>query len=134
MSKMNGFSFEFTKENEDNISNMDEFNLRSTYNLLSDAKSKSIYIGMIYTRRKEYNTVRSIGNLLFVSKSLVHRYLKLNEGYCPTLYNEYRKIADYNYSIKHIHGGEATKNKYIRSKSKRKTKFYKRSKIICTVR
>ena len=50
-----------------------------------------------------------------VSKSTVHsdmneKLKKLDEG----LYLRVRRILEYNLSVRHLRGGRATKNKYVR--------------------
>lgn len=58
-------------------------------------------------------TVREIANIFRVSKSTVHkdlheRLLKIDKN----KYNEVSEILKYHIEIRHIRGGESTKNKY----------------------
>ncbi len=62
-------------------------------------------------------TVRSAAKKFGISKSTVHkdvsqRLKKIN----PALYHEVRQVLDLNKSERHIRGGLATKNKYLREK------------------
>ena len=69
---------------------------------------------------EEYNfiidtgkTVREIANIFRVSKSTVHkdlheRLLKIDKN----KYNEVSEILKYHIEVRHIRGGESTKNKY----------------------
>lgn len=59
-------------------------------------------------------TVRSAAKKFGISKSTVHidvsqRLKKLN----PSLYNDVRKILDFNKAERHIRGGMATKQKFL---------------------
>ena len=58
-------------------------------------------------------TVREIANIFIVSKSTVHkdlheRLLKIDKN----KYNEVSEILKYHIEVRHIRGGESTKNKY----------------------
>lgn len=60
-------------------------------------------------------TVRATANLFGVSKSTTHidvtlRLSKIN----PALYKKVRKVLKYNESVRHIRGGNATKEKYLK--------------------
>ena len=60
-------------------------------------------------------TVRQAAAAMGVSKSTVHsdmneKLKKLDEG----LYLRVRRILEYNLSVRHLRGGRATKNKYVR--------------------
>lgn len=60
-------------------------------------------------------TVRAAAKKFGISKSTVHmdvstRLKKLN----PILYNEVRKILDFNKAERHIRGGLATKQKFVK--------------------
>lgn len=62
-------------------------------------------------------TVRATGKKFGVSKSTVHtdvtvRLRKLN----PTLYQEVRRVLEKNKEERHIRGGIATKEKYLKEK------------------
>lgn len=67
-------------------------------------------------------TVRKAAKKFGVSKSTVHkdvsqRLKKLN----PSLYREVRTILDTNKSERHIRGGIATRNKYLKEKMQKKS-------------
>lgn len=60
-------------------------------------------------------TIRQAAQAMCVSKSTVHsdmneKLKKLDEG----LYLRVRRILEYNLSVRHLRGGRATKNKYVR--------------------
>ncbi len=62
-------------------------------------------------------TIREIAKIFKVSKSTVHkdlneRLLKIDKQ----KYKEVNKILKYHIDIRHIRGGESTKNKYLNSK------------------
>ena len=85
-------------------------------------KERTIRIGnyVVETRK----TVRVIAKEFGVSKSTVHKDLterlpELN----PTLANKVKEILEYHKSIRHLRGGEATKNKYrLESPNKKEEK------------
>ena len=63
-------------------------------------------------------TIRDTAKIFMVSKSTVHkdmqdRLKKIN----IELYNKVNKIFKYHIEIRHINGGEATKQKYLKLKS-----------------
>lgn len=62
-------------------------------------------------------TVRTAAKKFGVSKSTVHKdvsqRLKILN---PAMYREVRQVLDLNKSERHIRGGMATKNKYLREK------------------
>lgn len=62
-------------------------------------------------------TIREIAKIFKVSKSTVHkdlneRLLKIDKE----KYKKVNKILKYHIDIRHIRGGESTKNKYLNSK------------------
>lgn len=66
-------------------------------------------------------TVRMIAKEFGVSKSTVHKDLterlpKINQD----LASEVKKILEYHKAIRHLRGGEATKQKYIQKELKEK--------------
>ena len=77
-------------------------------------KERTIRIGnyVILTRK----TVRMIAKEFGVSKSTVHKDLteRLPE-INPELASEVKKVLEYHKSIRHIRGGEATRQKYKRA-------------------
>ncbi|MFB4167140.1 sporulation transcriptional regulator SpoIIID [Virgibacillus sp. JSM 102003] len=74
-------------------------------------KERTIRIGKYVVETRK--TVRVIAKEFGVSKSTVHKDLteRLPE-INPALYNEVKNILDYHKSIRHLRGGEATRNKY----------------------
>ena len=62
---------------------------------------------------KNKATIRETANVFGVSKSTVHldmskRLINLNSY----LYYEVKEILEYNFSVRHIRGGESTRRKY----------------------
>ena len=74
-------------------------------------KERTLKIGRYIIETK--NTVRTIAKEFGVSKSTVHKDLteRLPE-ISPELANEVKEILEYHKSIRHIRGGEATREKY----------------------
>lgn len=58
------------------------------------------------------STVRKTAKHFGISKSTVHKYLT---QVMPNKTS--REILDYNISVRHIRGGQATKNKYLSKRS-----------------
>ena len=63
------------------------------------------------------STVRATAKHFGISKSTVHKdltskLLKINRG----LYQEVGKILEFNKSERHLRGGEATRQKYLKTK------------------
>jgi len=66
------------------------------------------------------STVREVAKKVDCSKSTVHKDLTerlpdLNQD----LYAEVKKLLEYNKSIRHLRGGEATRRRFLREKEKR---------------
>ena len=79
--------------------------------ILERVKNEAFYI--IDTEK----TIREIAKIFKVSKSTVHkdlhdRLLKIDEK----LYKKVAKILKYHIDIRHIRGGESTRNKYLKEK------------------
>jgi len=74
-------------------------------------KERTLKIGRYIIETK--NTVRTIAKEFGVSKSTVHKDLteRLPE-ISPELANQVKEILEYHKSIRHIRGGEATREKY----------------------
>ena len=63
-----------------------------------------------------HSTVRSVANHFGISKSTVHKDVtKILEMINKDMYLEVKSILDTNKKERHIRGGEATKNKYLKS-------------------
>ena len=62
-------------------------------------------------------TVRAAAKNFGISKSTVHKDISQRLKKCNRiLYEQVRKLLDQNKAQRHIHGGMATKQKYLRSK------------------
>ena len=63
-------------------------------------------------------TIRKTASVFHLGKSTVHKdvsiYLKSEN---KRLYNEVKKVLDYNFSVRHVRGGEATKCTYNKEKN-----------------
>lgn len=63
-------------------------------------------------------TIRRAAEHFGVSKSTVHKDLAQRLPHCNrSLYRQVRKILDLNKSQRHIRGGLATKNKYLKKRN-----------------
>lgn len=66
-------------------------------------------------------TVRGAAQFYGISKSTVHKDLSQKLKYInPRLYESAKKILEKNKSERHIRGGEATKQKYMKKEGKNK--------------
>ena len=66
---------------------------------------------------KTKDTIRNIAKIFNVSKSTVHKDLKDRLFELDVnLYNEVSNILKYHLEIRHIRGGNATKNKFLNKK------------------
>ena len=64
------------------------------------------------------DTVRKMASIYNISKSTVHYDLsKRLKNINLDLYDECKKILNYNFKEKHIRGGKATKNFYLNKKN-----------------
>ncbi|KFN15724.1 sporulation transcriptional regulator SpoIIID [Bacillus pseudomycoides] len=81
-------------------------------------KERTIKIGKYIVETRK--TVRVIAKEFGVSKSTVHKDLteRLPE-INPEFANEVKEILDYHKSIRHLRGGEATKQKYRKEDTER---------------
>ncbi len=82
-----------------------------------DIESRTVELANYITENK--TTVRSAAKKFGISKSTVHKDLterlpKINK----TLFNAAREILDENRQERHIRGGLATKEKYLKQKIK----------------
>lgn len=64
-------------------------------------------------------TVRSTAIFFGISKSTVHKDLSQKLRYLnPGMYSEVKEVLDLNKSERHLRGGEATRQKYLKKKAK----------------
>ena len=64
---------------------------------------------------KTQNTIREIANIFKVSKSTVHKDLNDRlKKIDNEKYKKVKKILEYHIDVRHIRGGESTKQKYLR--------------------
>ncbi|MFD1362051.1 sporulation transcriptional regulator SpoIIID [Lentibacillus salinarum] len=79
-------------------------------------KERTIRIGKYVVETRK--TVRLIAKEFGVSKSTVHKDLTERLPVInPELYNQVKDVLNYHKSIRHLRGGEATRNKYRDSTS-----------------
>lgn len=65
---------------------------------------------------KTKDTIRQLANIFCISKSTVHKDLKERLKHIDyEKYIEVKKIMEYHIMIRHIRGGESTKNKYLKT-------------------
>ena len=68
-------------------------------------------------------TVRATAKYFGISKSTVHKDISEKlQRINPLLYREAKEILDQNKAMRHIRGGQATKNKYSTLRIKKETK------------
>ena len=81
-----------------------------------DIKKRVLYTAKVIL--DEQSTVREVAKVVGLSKSTIHKDLttKLID-IDKTLYEEVSELLDYNKKIRHIRGGQKTKEKYARMKS-----------------
>lgn len=64
------------------------------------------------------DTVRETARLFHISKSLAHRELTVRlRRLSPALYTRVRALLLYHKAIRHLRGGEATRQRYLRDKA-----------------
>ncbi len=64
------------------------------------------------------STIRQTAQVFGVPKSTVHHDLSIKlKQLNPALYLQVQKLMQQNFSIKHFHGGEATRKKYLALKN-----------------
>ena len=69
---------------------------------------------------KSKATVRTAAKKFGVSKSTVHKDVSQRlKAINPALYRQVRQVLDVNKSERHIRGGMATKNKYLKEKQRK---------------
>ena len=65
------------------------------------------------------STVRGAAQYFGISKSTVHKDLSQKLKYLnPRLYDDVKEILELNKSERHLRGGEATRQKYLKEKGK----------------
>ncbi len=78
------------------------------YNDLDDRTIKLAYYIL-----ENHTTIRATAKAFNIPKSTVHHDLSTKLKYINyKLFLEVKKLMEENFSIKHIHGGESTKQKY----------------------
>lgn len=61
-------------------------------------------------------TIRECAKVFGLSKSTIHGYMHTKLKYADIdLYDEVQAVLDYNFSVRHLRGGESTKKKYKKS-------------------
>ena len=79
------------------------------------SKERSVLLGSFLV--EERTTVRAVAKHFGISKSTVHKDItqtlkKIN----PSLYLQAKAVLDINKQERHLRGGEATRNKYIKQR------------------
>ncbi len=82
--------------------------------MIDTSRERAIVLGEYIVENKA--TVRSAARQFGISKSTVHTDVSSKlKRYDPVLYREVRQILDINKSERHIRGGLATKEKYLKA-------------------
>lgn len=69
---------------------------------------------LAYHLLKNNSTIRATAKVFGLPKSTVHHDVSIKLKYIDyQLYLKVKKLLDKNFNIKHIHGGESTKQKYL---------------------
>ena len=73
------------------------------------------------------DTIRKTAKIFHLSKSTVHNDLsKRLKSLDKRMFNQVQKILDFNFSQKHIRGGQSTKNKYKDASIRTKWKSFEK--------
>jgi len=84
---------------------------------MSNLNSRSEQFGWYIIENK--STIRATANFFNISKSTVHNDISKKLKYENlSLYNQVKKILEINFEERHIRGGKATKEKYLKLKNK----------------
>ncbi len=84
---------------------------------MSDLDNCSKVVSMAHYILENKTTIRATAQAFNTPKSTVHHELNTRLKYLNrNLYNKVKKLLKQNFETKHIHGGEATKLKYLRIK------------------
>ncbi|MDE7161494.1 MAG: sporulation transcriptional regulator SpoIIID [Anaeroplasmataceae bacterium] len=76
-------------------------------------ETKERVLEMAYLMLEGRRTVREVAKLIGYSKSTVHHDLTTKlEKIDEDLYQQVKELLDYNKKIRHLRGGEATRQKY----------------------
>ncbi len=82
----------------------------------SDFDSQIINLANYILENK--TTIRATAKHFNIPKSTVHHYLSVKLKYINhSLFKKVKELLEQNFKIKHIHGGESTKNKYLKLKN-----------------
>ena len=84
---------------------------------MSYYENENEIINMAYFILENNTTIRATAKVFNTPKSTVHHNLSTKLKYINLpLYQEVNKLLKNNFEIKHIHGGESTRNKYLKLK------------------
>lgn len=82
--------------------------------MIDTAKERAIVLGEYIVENKA--TVRAAAKVFGISKSTVHSDVSEKlKRYDPTLYKRVREVLNFNKSERHIRGGIATREKYLKA-------------------
>ncbi|MCH5351754.1 MAG: sporulation transcriptional regulator SpoIIID [Clostridiales bacterium] len=83
---------------------------------MNDVKSRAVMLGQFITEKE--CTVRDAAKHFSLGKSTVHKDVTERlKQIDPELCDKVRKVLDYNLSVRHLRGGEATKQKSIQKQT-----------------
>lgn len=87
--------------------------------LINDADERAIRLGEYIVETGA--TVRRAAEVFGISKSTVHKDVAVRLRYLKSsLYPEVKAVLEHNKALRHIRGGEATRDKYLRDKALRR--------------
>ena len=83
---------------------------------ISSGKERSVSLATYLV--ENHATVRATAQRFGISKSTVHKDITVHlKQINPPLYHKVQKILEQNKDERHIRGGEATKQKYLRQRT-----------------
>ncbi len=83
---------------------------------ISSSKERCVLLAVYLVENQ--TTVRATAKRFGISKSTVHKDITQNlKRINPALYLQVQKILEQNKDERHLRGGEATKQKYLRQRS-----------------
>ena len=84
---------------------------------ISSNKERCVTIALYMLENQ--STVRSVAKKFGISKSTVHKDVTYNlKKVNIDLYNKIHELLEFNKQERHLRGGEATKQKFLKAKSK----------------
>ena len=80
-----------------------------------NCESRIIEMAKYITKNK--STIRATAKVFGIPKSTLHHDLSVKlKNISTSLYAEVKSLLEHNFEIKHLHGGESTRLKYLKLK------------------